>query len=124
MPASSKLASSATALFAILCLTSAGLQWNDPDPWAWVAIYLAAAAATVTALVRPSAWWAPVVVGAVAVGWGGWLWSRVAGIVEVTDLWRKMSEKGGAVEEMREAGGLTIVAVACGLAAWRARRWR
>lgn len=124
MPASSKLASSATALFAILCLVSAGLQWNDPDPWAWVAIYLAAAAATVAALVRPSLAWAPAVVALVAVGWGGWLWSRVAGIVEVTDLWRKMSEKGGAVEEMREAGGLTIVAIACGLAAWRARSWR
>ena len=27
-------------------------------------------------------------------------------------------------QEMREAGGLTIVAIACGLAAWRARSWR
>ena len=42
MPASSKLASSATALFAILCLVSAGLQWNDPDPAQWMALYGAA----------------------------------------------------------------------------------
>lgn len=27
-----------------------------------------------------------------------------------SDFWRKMSEKAGKVEEMREAGGLTISA--------------
>ncbi len=30
-------------LLAVLALAVAGLQFNDPDPWAWVAIYLAAA---------------------------------------------------------------------------------
>ena len=40
-------------------------------------------------------------------------------------MWRKMSEKGGKVEEYREAGGLTIVAAwlfAAGLLGRRAAR--
>ena len=32
------------ALFLAAYLLSALVQYNDPDPWAWVAIYLATAA--------------------------------------------------------------------------------
>jgi hypothetical protein len=38
-------------------------------------------------------------------------------VIDVSDLWLKMSEKGGAVEVGREAGGLAIIALgllACG----------
>ncbi|MEZ4401167.1 MAG: transmembrane 220 family protein [Kofleriaceae bacterium] len=122
MRSTGKLAASATAVFALACAASAALQYNDPDPWRWVATYLGAGAAAVVALMTPRRWWMPVVAAAVTAAWAGWLWAHVAGVVQVTDLWRKMSEKGGRVEEMREAGGLTLAALGCALAARRARR--
>lgn len=112
-------------LFALLFLASAGLQYNDPDPIRWAAFYVAAAVATVLALHRRPGWMAAAAVGVVAAVWGGWLWHEVLGHVQFSDFWRKMSEKGGKVEVMREAGGLTIAAVWLSIAmtaGWR--RWR
>lgn len=111
-----------TAVFALLCATSAALQYNDPDPLRWIAIYLACGAAAVAALVRPSWWPAAALCALVAGVWSAGLWIDTAGDVTVTDFVGKMSEKGGKVEEMREAGGLTIAAVGAAIAAWAARR--
>jgi hypothetical protein len=52
-----------------------------------------------------------IIAGAVALVWALVLVAHVWGIIELGDLWKKMSEKGGAVEEGREAGGLLIEAV-------------
>ena len=111
-----------TSLFALLCAISAALQYNDPDPVRWIVLYLAAGAAAVVAWRQPRAWAAPLVVAVVALVWAVLLWAGVAGTVETSDLWKKMSEKGGKVEEMREAGGLSLVVIGGALAAWRARR--
>jgi hypothetical protein len=100
----------ANLAFAALFAVSAALQYNDPDPVGWIALYAGAAAAAVAALHARGGWRAALLVAAVAAGWAAILWSDVLGRVEATDLWRKMSEKGGKVEEYREAGGLTIVA--------------
>lgn len=123
MPRSAALASTLTAVYLVACLTSAALQYNDPDPLRWIALYVAAGGAATAALVQPRLWWASSAVAAIAAAWAVMLWAGVAGHVEASDLWRKMSEKGGRVEEMREAGGLSIVAVANLAAAWRAWRW-
>jgi hypothetical protein len=48
------------------------------------------------------------VVAAVALVWSAYLLYGVWGRMEVADLVEKMSEKGGAVEEGRESGGLAI----------------
>ena len=96
--------------FAVLFAVAAALQYNDPDPLRWIALYAGAAGATVAALHARGGWRAALVVAALAAGWAAVLWADVAGGVEATDLWRKMSEKGGKVEEYREAGGLTLVA--------------
>jgi len=57
------------------------------------------------AVVGPAA-----LVGLAAAAWAAYLAHGVWGGIELSDLWLKMSEKGGAVEEGREAGGLAIVA--------------
>jgi len=114
-------------VFAALFVFSAGLQYNDPDPIRWAALYGGAAVATVAALHLRGGWVVAVLVGLVAAVWAATLWQSVAGYVEVSDAWRKMSEKGGKVEELREAGGLSIVAAwlaVSGLAGWRASRHR
>ena len=96
---------------AVLFALSVGLQVNDPDPIRWMAIYGAAAVA-VAALPAANKVWCILgtVVGIVAAAWGAYLGSQVATKIGFSDLFLKMSEKGGAVEVGREAGGLVIVA--------------
>jgi hypothetical protein len=92
-----------------LYLVSVGLQYNDPDPIRWMLIYGAAA---VCAAFLPRRRWAipaSFVVAAAALIWVVVLTPEIWGRVGFTDLWRKMSEKGGAVEVEREIGGLVIV---------------
>jgi hypothetical protein len=92
-----------------LYLVSVALQYNDPDPLRWMAIY--GAAAVVSAFLPLRRWAMPVAyaVAAAALLWAVVLTPEIWGRVGFTDLWRKMSEKGGAVEVEREIGGLVIV---------------
>jgi hypothetical protein len=116
--------------FVILCGVLAvgfsmcvGLQVNDPDPAVWMTLYAAAAIAIAVLPVRRMFTIGAVAVGLVAIGWGTYLGRQVVGELAPSDLWLKMSEKGGAVEVGREAVGLLIVAVALlGTAAFRATR--
>jgi hypothetical protein len=97
----------------VLAVNFAGwvlLQYNDPDPARWMTIYGATAVAAAAVPYWRRAWLVALIVAAVAAVWAVLLWSGVMGQVEASDLWRKMSEKGGRVEELREAGGLTIAA--------------
>lgn len=112
----------ASWVFAVLFAVCVLLQLNDPDPVVWMAMYGAAALSAAAVPYWRRGWVVAAVVAAVAAAWALALWSGVAGAVETSDLWRKMSEKGGRVEEMREAGGLTIVALWLGAAAWIGRR--
>jgi Transmembrane family 220, helix len=108
---------------AVLFSLSVGLQFNDPDPAIWIAIYGAAAIACALLPARRLFMAGAIGVGLVAAAWGGYLIVEVADQLEPSDLWLKMSEKGGAVEVGREAGGLVIVAVSLlVLSGFRARR--
>jgi hypothetical protein len=108
---------------AFVFMLSVGLQMNDPDPVRWMLMYGAAALAVGLLpgwrlLAAPT-----IALGLIAAAWAAYLASQVFGVVGVSDLWMKMSEKGGAVEVGREAAGLAIVAaglLACG--AFRATR--
>ena len=90
---------------------SAALQYNDPDPLIWIAVYGAGAIVSILlpgkrALAIPAG-----LLGLVTAAWAIYLVQSVWGQIAVTDLTSKMSEKGGAVEVGREAGGLAIQAV-------------
>jgi hypothetical protein len=112
----------ASWVFAVLFAVCVLLQLNDPDPMVWMSMYGAAALSSAAVPHWRRGWVVAALVAVVAAVWGAALWSVVAGTVETSDLWRKMSEKGGRVEEMREAGGLTIVALWLGVAAGIGRR--
>jgi hypothetical protein len=112
----------ASWVFAVLFAVCVLLQLNDPDSVLWMAMYGAAAVSSAAVPHWRRGWFAAAAVAAVAALWAVGLWSGVAGAVETSDLWRKMSEKGGRIEEMREAGGLTVVALWLAVAAWLGRR--
>jgi hypothetical protein len=114
-------------VFGALFGVCVALQINDPDPIRWMAIYGAAMVASVALpMQRTRAWsrWAAVIVAAGCAAWAAYLVWRIWGKVSLADFVGKMSEKGGAVEEEREAGGLGIAAVWLAIAAALRGRWR
>jgi hypothetical protein len=102
------LASYVMAALLAVCVV---LQYNDPDPTRWMLMY--GAATIVAALLPAKKQLVPVgfIVAAIALAWAAYLLYAVWGRMDVGDLASKMSEKGGAVEEGREAGGLAIAGV-------------
>ena len=87
------------------------VQFNDPDPLRWMAIYGAAATACVFALRRRGAWRLPAAIGTVASVWAATIAPRVLGQVAFGELFEAFEMKDLRVEEARECGGLLIVAV-------------
>lgn len=87
------------------------LQLNDPDPVRWMAIYGAGAVISVVLPARKPVAALALLVGLGAAAWALYLVNTVWGVIALSDLTSKMSEKGGAVEAGREAGGLAIEAV-------------
>ena len=105
----------ANLAMSVLFLFSAGLQLNDPDPAAWVAIYGAAAAACGWMAMAParrlSTRMLPLAVALTAFVWAGLIAARAAGLVELPALFESWEMKDAAVEETREMYGLLIVGV-------------
>ena len=93
-------------------LLSTLVQYNDPDPFRWMAFYGAACVACVLAAARPQslAWRVPAVIGLVAAAWAATIAPRVIGRVALPQLFASWEMKSPLVEEAREMGGLLIVA--------------
>jgi hypothetical protein len=94
----------------LLFLFSAGLQWNDPDPVRWMALYGAAAVASALCALGRSHAHLSLCIALAAVMWAGvlvpeWLGNPSA-ISHILDDW-EMHDPG--VEVSRELLGLLIV---------------
>ena len=98
-------------LMAGLLFVCVALQYNDPDPIRWMLIYGAGAVTSVLLPIKKPTAALALLVGMVALAWSFYLIHSVWGLIALSDLTSKMSEKGGAVEEGREAGGLLIEGV-------------
>ena len=99
------------SLFLLAYLLSAAVQYNDPDPWSWVALYLAAALMCIAWFrKRLRRWYAPMLL-VVSLVWIGTLLPSVAGKVSMPQLFESLSMKTRSVEEAREIGGLLLVAI-------------
>jgi hypothetical protein len=112
----------ANLVMAALFLVSAALQYNDPDPLGWIAIYVAAAVACVQLGRHERSWVVPLLVLVAAVAWIGTLAPGVVREVAPDDLFKSMDDKGGSAELARECGGLAIVAAWMALIALTSRR--
>jgi hypothetical protein len=91
-------------------LFSAVVQYNDPDPALWMAVYGAAAAACVLHLAGRRDWPLFAAVGLTAFAWAATLAPRVVGKVAFGELFEAFEMKDTRVEEAREMGGLLIIA--------------
>lgn len=99
------------------------VQYNDPDPLLWMAIYAAAfSVCLVLALGRPLPVMVPAVLGVIALLWGLTIivGGPAAGLyAHMFDAWEM---KSVPVEEAREGSGLLIIAAWMFVIAARRRR--
>jgi hypothetical protein len=100
---------------AVLFAFAAVVQYNDPDPLRWMAVYGLAMLTCVRALAARLPRLLPALVGLGALVWAGTLAPGVVGRVSVGELFQSYGMLSMAVEEGREMGGLLIVAVWMGL---------
>lgn len=101
-------------VLAAVFFAMAGLQFNDPDPIYWVAVYSGTALVALgKALGRFSEFWAAITIGAVLAG----MIYAIPGVLNFIDfgsfdeLPGKMTASKPYVESTREFGGLLIALI-------------
>ena len=87
------------------------VQYNDSDPWAWVAIYGLAAGASTLALLGRGHWVFPAAVASVSTAWALTIAPRVLGQVRFLDMFGAFEMESLAIEESREMYGLLLIAI-------------
>ena len=108
--------------FALLFLFGAVVQYNDPDPLRWIAIYLAASVASALAALGRMPRLFVIAVAATSLGWAISLAPRAfpnVRFLEMFAVWEMANER---IEEAREMYGLLIICVAMSILA--ATHWR
>lgn len=108
---------------ALLFAFAAALQFNDPDPIQWIAIYTAACVLSLVMFVRRRLMMAvPIAVFAIAIAWAAVIAFGGPAASEYGHMFDAWEMKSPSVEEAREASGLLIVAVWMIVLIIRARR--
>lgn len=102
----------AASAFAALFLFAALLQYNDPDPVAWVAIYLAACMSCLVTAFRRTDWELSAAVAGVALVWALTLLPEAAR-VPLAHLFAAWEMADVRVEIAREMYGLLIIFAVC-----------
>ena len=105
-----------------LFLFAAALQYNDPDPIRWMAIYGAACVISIATATGRRVLLPTLVVATISLAWA-LLWAssdpNVNAYSHMFDAWEM---KSASIEEAREASGLLIVTI--WMAVIAARQWR
>lgn len=86
------------------------VQYNDPDPARWMAIYGAATLACALFAAGRQPWIVPALVLAIAVLWAATLAPAALGKVGFGEMFEAFEMKDERVEIGREFGGLVIIA--------------
>ena len=98
----------ANLVMLLLFVFAAAVQINDPDPVAWMAIYLAAATVCGMEIRRRAPIWASAAVALTALVWSGYVATR-AFDVPLGALFAEWEMQNVRIEEAREMYGLAIV---------------
>jgi hypothetical protein len=105
----------------VVFLLSAVVQFDDPDPLPWIAVYGLAAGLCAASLAGRGSRVAPVLLMLVALAAAAPLAPRVLGRAGIGDVFGSMKATDPLVEETRELLGLLIVAAWMAVLAWRGR---
>ena len=111
------------AVFSLLFLFAAAVQYNDPDPFGWIAIYLAAAASCLITVLRRADGWLAAATAAAALVWASTL-APLGLQVPPASLFAEWEMQDERIEIAREMYGLLIVAAVCAPLAFFQRRKR
>ncbi|MCI0433208.1 MAG: transmembrane 220 family protein [Gemmatimonadetes bacterium] len=95
----------------VLFLFGAAVQYNDPDPWRWIAIWAAAALACFLSAAGRSVRALEAVVCLAAAIWSAALLPGVIGRVAPSELFEQFEMESIVIEQAREAFGLLIIAL-------------
>lgn len=120
-----KLFRYACGFMAALFLFAAALQYNDPQPFRWIVIYVAAAWPCVQVLLGRPRWPVAAGVAVAAFAWAGLYAYRGAWTVPFFDMFDEWEMKNQQVVETREMFGLCIIGVwmtVVAVVAWKASR--
>ncbi|MEW5917083.1 MAG: transmembrane 220 family protein [Gemmatimonadota bacterium] len=109
----------ADVVFLLLFVLSAVVQYNDPDPYVWMAIYAGGAVACWLSLRDRLPRWLPMVIALVAILWATTILPRVLGRVPFLDMFAAWEMKDVGIEESREMYGLFLVAAWMLVLTWR-----
>ena len=100
----------ANSIMLLMFLFSAVVQFNDPDPLPWMAIYIAAAVVCGLEIRRKTPMWAPLLLAVLALAWSGYIATR-ARDVPIIALFAEWEMRNIRVEEAREMYGLAIAGI-------------
>ncbi len=106
----------------LLFVGSALLQFNDPDPFAWTAVYAASAVMCGVELTGRLRAVYPMLLALTALAWAATIAPRVLGKVPFGAMFAEFEMHDLGVEESREMYGLVIVAVWMAVLALAARK--
>ena len=114
----------ANAVMLLAFVFSVIVQFNDPDPFLWAAIYTVAALVCWIEMRRRTNPWIPAAIAAASLAWAATLAPRVIGKVPFVAMFAEFEMANTGIEESREMYGLVLIAlwmIAVASAAWRRR---
>ena len=114
----------ANAVMLLAFVFSVIVQFNDPDPFLWAAIYTVAALVCWIEIRRRTNPWIPAAIAAASLAWAATLAPRVIGKVPFGAMFAEFEMANTGIEESREMYGLVLIAlwmIAVASAAWRRR---
>ena len=97
-------------MITVAFLLSVAVQYNDPDPLAWITIYGLASALCVAFALGRLRWWYALVTSVTALLWAASLLPAFWGLVSAAEILESIGMKTAPVEHAREFGGLVTVA--------------
>jgi len=106
-----RLARAIALVLLLMFLFGLAVQYNDPDPLRWAAIYAAAALSCLLALLGRMPRWLPAIVVVVSAIWATTLAPDVVGRVAPGDMFQEFEMRSPLIEQAREMFGLLTITV-------------